>query len=156
MGQFSTLSGVLNTAQWHPSLISYAGIPFAGQNIVVKILICTHNPLLMKSCYGLLRDEGYGIEVVEQPSAVIQRAPKEDYAAVIIDSESFGLSIQEIVGILRTIVPDMPVLVIGDHACAEGALSVKTPLDLEEFREVFHSMNRITQISQNQGGRTWQ
>ncbi|HXX57678.1 MAG TPA: hypothetical protein VEI96_06730 [Thermodesulfovibrionales bacterium] len=121
-----------------------------------KILLCTHNPLLMKSFYGILRDEGYSIEVVEQRSSVIQRALGKGYSTVIIDSESFGLSAEEIVGILRTILPDVPVLVIGGHPCAEGALSVKAPVDLEEFRQVFHSMNRISNISQNQGGRTWQ
>lgn len=122
-----------------------------------EILLCTHNPLLAKSFYGILRDEGYSIEVIEQSSSIIQRVLGKTYLTVIVDSESFGLSAEEIVSILKTILPDMPVLVIGDHPCAEGALSVKAPLDIEEFKEVFHSMNRITHISQKlEGGRSWQ
>lgn len=110
---------------------------------VKEALVCTHNPLLIKSLQGILQDEGYAVEVTEQPSFVIQVAARKHYATIIIDSESFGLSVEEVIRIVGTLLPDASFLVIGNHPYNPGTFSIKTPVDLEEFKHVLHTMHRL-------------
>lgn len=114
---------------------------------VNEVLVCTHNPLLVKSLYGILQDEGYAVEVTEQPSFVIQMAARKKYATIIIDSESFGLSVDEVIQIVRTLLPDTSFVVIGNYPSSLGAFSIKTPVDLEEFKQVLHTMHRLRCIN---------
>jgi len=104
-----------------------------------QILLCTHNPLLVKDLYGILRDEGFTVELADHPALAVRMVLQGDYGAVIIDSGAFGLSAEEAVQVIRSISPDIPILVAGNETYTGGALSLKTPVDLEEFRRVIHN-----------------
>jgi DNA-binding NtrC family response regulator len=105
-----------------------------------EVLLCTHNPILIRNSYGILRDEGFNVEIADHPALAVQMVFAGKYIAVIIDSESFGLSAEETVRIIRSISPDMPIIVAGNDTYTGGVLSVKTPVDLEEFKEVIHTL----------------
>ena len=78
-----------------------------------NIILCSSNPLLIKSLYGVLRDEGYAIEDVEHPALAVQKVLEELYDFVIVDAEPFGLSAEDAARIIRTIAPEMPILCVG-------------------------------------------
>jgi len=105
-----------------------------------NIILCSSNPLLIKSLYGILRDEGYTIELCEHPSNAVHLIMQKSYDFIIVDSEPFGLSTEDAVAIIRTIAPDMPVLKLGnaDQESLERRSSVAAPLDLEAFKATIH------------------
>ena len=105
-----------------------------------NVLLCTHNPILIKNFYGILRDGGFNVEIADHPALAVQMVFEGKYVAVIIDSESLGLSAEETVRIMKSISPDMPIIVVGNDNYAGEVLSVRTPVDLEEFKEVIHTL----------------
>ena len=105
-----------------------------------NVLLCTHNPLLIKNFYGILRDGGLNVEIADHTALAVQMVSEGTYSAVIIDSDSLGLSAEEAVPIMRSISPDMPIIVTGNDTYTGGVLSVKTPVDLEEFKETIHTL----------------
>jgi|GEM_PF-1499978 len=119
------------------------GIKFAYSISMENLLLCSHNPILVKSLYGPLRDEGYSVEVVDHPALAVQMTLRWNYAAIIIDSESFGLSAGEAIQIIRAVSPDIPVVVIGDTGHSMEALSIGNPVDLEEFKQVIHDIGHV-------------
>ncbi len=94
--------------------------------------------MLVKNIYGILRDEGFGVEVVDHSALAVKKVFRGGYVGVIIDSESFGLSAEDAVQIIRSVSPGIQVLFIGpsEHGESEGGRDA--PLDLEEFRKSFH------------------
>lgn len=101
------------------------------------IILCSSNPMLVKSLYGVLRDEGYNVETVEHPAFAVQMVMHGTYDFIIIDSEPFGLSAEDAAQIIKAVKPDMPVLFVGGGR--EQARAVETPVDLEELRRTIHS-----------------
>jgi DNA-binding NtrC family response regulator len=104
------------------------------------IILCSSNPILIKSLYGVLRDEGYNVEIVEHPSLAVQKVLSRRYAFIIVDSEPFGLSAEDAAQIIKTVSPNMPIVVMGSGRVGVHAPSVQTPVDLEEFRRTIHSI----------------
>jgi len=105
-----------------------------------NILLCSSNPLLIKSLYGVLRDEGYAVETVEHPALAVKKVLWSRYDFVIVDSEPFGMSAQEAAHVIRSVSPDMPIVIMGgegekDHAGGMGPL-----LDLAELKKTIHSI----------------
>lgn len=113
------------------------------------ILLCSHNPLLIKSLYGVLRDSGYVVETADHPARAVQMFLKGAYDSVLFDLEPFGLSAQEAAQIIKTISPEVPVMVTGNDVSVVGALSVKTPVDLQELKDLIHRIGCIDNISKN-------
>jgi len=107
--------------------------------VMKKILLCSSNPLLVKSLYGLLRDDGYDVDIVEHPSLAVQRILVGGYDMMVVDSEPFGLSAEDAVQIIRSTMPELPVLYVGsgEHSTA---LAVDAPVDLEEFKRTLHAI----------------
>jgi DNA-binding response OmpR family regulator len=105
-----------------------------------NIILCSSNPLLIKSLYGILRDEGYAVELCEHPSNAVQLIMQKHYDLIIVDSEPFGLSTEDAVTIMRKIAPAMPVLKVGDadQELRERLTSLAAPLDLEAFKSTIH------------------
>jgi two-component SAPR family response regulator len=99
-----------------------------------QIILCSSNPILVKSLYGLLRDEGHAVETIEHPSFAVQLIMQKQYDFLIIDSEPFGLSAEDAAEIVKTIAPLTRILFIGRDA----AQADDVPLDLEEFRKRMH------------------
>ena len=101
-----------------------------------KILLCSSSPLLVRSLYGMLRDEGYAVEVVEHPSLAVQKVLGGVYDLTIIDAEPFGLSAEDAAGIIRSLAPGMPVLCIGGGAEGDHLPLIKLPADLDAIKEL--------------------
>jgi DNA-binding NtrC family response regulator len=106
--------------------------------VMKKIIFCSFNPLLIKSLYGILRDEGYIVETVEHPARAIQRIMEKKYDFIIIDSDPFGLPAEDAVEIIKAIAPDLPVITIGDER-GSGRHRAGTLVDLEELKKTIHS-----------------
>ena len=105
-----------------------------------EILLCTHDPILVKSLYGILRDKGHDVEIADHLALAVQMILKSPYYAVIIDGKSFGLSVKDAVQIMRAVSPDMLIVVAGEQEGMTDALSIRAPVDLEEFRDVLNAM----------------
>lgn len=102
------------------------------------ILLCSSNPLLVKSIYGLLLDEGCTIKTADRPALAVQMIFKQKFTALIIDSEPFGLSGADAIKIIKTVLPAILVIFVGCESIDEDVLSIKAPLDLEELRSLIH------------------
>jgi CheY-like chemotaxis protein len=103
-----------------------------------EIILCSSNPILIKNLYCILRDEGYSVETVEHPALAVQMVMLRQYDFIVVDSEPFGLSAEDAVQIIKTVVPDMHVLFVGKNYGEEYAQAVETPIDLEEFKRTIH------------------
>lgn len=105
------------------------------------ILLCTQNPLLIKGLYGILRDEGYNVEISDYPALAVQQIIKNSYEAVIIDSQAFGMPAEDAVKVIKTIAPDIRVILVGYPEEETDALSIKVPIDLLKLRDLVHGMH---------------
>ena len=106
-----------------------------------ELLLCSNNPMLVKGLYGVLRDEGYTIEVVDHPAHAVRTTFKHKYDAVIFDSESIGLSSEEAAQIIRTFYPDMPIIIAGDTKFSTDAVLVEKPIDLESMKKIIRNIH---------------
>jgi len=111
------------------------------------ILLCTHDPILVKSLYGVLRDEGHNVRIADHLTLAVQMVLKSRYYAVIMDGKPFGLSVEDAVQIMKTVSPEMPIIVVGGRENELDALNISMPVDLEELREVINSMHQNNKIS---------
>ena len=104
-----------------------------------KVILCSSNPILIKSLYGMLRDEGLCVEAIEHPAFAVQMIMKQGYDFLIIDSEPFGLSAEDAAEIIQSIAPDIKILFLGknlhDHPTTAGAT-----VDLAEIKRTIHSI----------------
>ena len=100
------------------------------------ILLCSSNPILVKNLYGILRDEGFGVETVEHPAFAVQAVMERPFVLVVMDAEPFGLSAEDAVQIISSIAPGLSVLSLG-CAAENGALA---PLDLQKLTSSIHAI----------------
>lgn len=105
-----------------------------------KILLCSSNPLLVKSLYGMLRDEGYVIEEVEHPALAVQKVLNGSYDFLIVDAEPFGLSAKDAARIIKTIAPEMPILCVGGGAACDTLAMIELPADLDAIKEMIEQI----------------
>lgn len=105
-----------------------------------NIILCSSNPLLIKNVYGVLRDEGYTVDIVEHPALAVKKVLWGAYDLVIVDSEPFGMSAQEAAQVIRSVAPGMPVVIMGGEREKDLAGGRGAPLDLEEFKRTIHSI----------------
>lgn len=101
-----------------------------------KIILCSSNPLLIKSLYGMLRDEGCLVEEVEHPALAVQKVLKSAYDFMIVDAEPFGLSAEDAARIIKTIAPGMPVFCVGGGAECDNLSMIRLPADLDAIKEM--------------------
>jgi DNA-binding NtrC family response regulator len=106
-----------------------------------EILLCTHDPILVKSLYGILRDRGHDVEIADHLALAVQMILKSPYYAVIIDGKPFGLSVEDAVHIMKTVSPEMPVIIVGGSDGKTDALSISAPVDIEELRELINTIH---------------
>jgi len=118
-------------------------------HIVQNILLCTHNPMLIKGLYGILRDEGCDVDISDYPAHAVQQIMKNTYQVVIIDSHAFGMSAEDAVRVIKTVAPDIKVILVGCPEYEVDALSIKVPADLETVRSLIHGIHQISSISHN-------
>jgi DNA-binding response OmpR family regulator len=103
-----------------------------------RILLCSSNPLLTRSLYGMLRDEGYAVEDVEHPALAVRKVLDGVYDFTIIDAEPFGLSAEDAAHVITAIAPGMPILCVGDGPGSDHLQLIKLPADLAAIRELIH------------------
>lgn len=114
---------------------------------MIEILLCSHNPLLIKNLYGIIRDEGYAVEIVDHPTLAVQKFMQKNYAFIIFDSGSFGLTAGEAVQIIRSLSSDIPILILGSTECSVSAEGLPIPLNLEEFKQSIHDIHRLSSLN---------
>ncbi len=103
-----------------------------------NIILCSSNPILIKSLYGMLREDGYQVETIEHPAQAVQMVMRGHYHCVIVDSEPFGLSAEDAAKIIKAVAPLMPVLFIGDDRVDSHAHAIHNAIDLEAFKRTVH------------------
>ena len=105
-----------------------------------RILLCSSNPLLVKSLYASLREEGFAVDDVEHPSFAVQKVLQGPYDLTIIDAEPFGMPAGEAARIVGAIAPGMPILCLGGEAGADLAHQqlLTVPADLDAIKEMIH------------------
>jgi DNA-binding NtrC family response regulator len=103
-----------------------------------NIILCSSNPILIKSLYGMLRDDGYQVETIEHPAQAVQMVMRRHYDCVIVDSEPFGLSAGDAAKIIKTVAPLMPILFVGDDRIDTHTQAVHTAIDLEAFKRTLY------------------
>lgn len=117
-----------------------SGIGIASMLFMNDVLLCSHNPLLIKNIYGILIDEGCTVEVADHPALAVQMVMKKAFKTIIIDSEPFGLSVEDAINIIKTILPEASIIFVGSSNSIADSFSVKMPKDLEEFKRTFHDI----------------
>jgi DNA-binding NtrC family response regulator len=108
--------------------------------LMKNIILCSSNPILIKSLYSMLRDDGYNVETIEHPAQAVQMVMRRHYHCVIVDSEPFGLSAEDAATIIKAVSPLMPILFVGDNRVDTHAQAVHTAIDLEAFKLTIHSI----------------
>lgn len=110
-----------------------AGISVALYIIAMKnILLCSSDPILIKNLYATLRDEGYAVETVEHPARAVQAVMAGMHDALVVDSDPFGLSVDDAVEIIHSVRPEFPVLRLGEGHAA--------PADLESLKRTIYGI----------------
>ena len=115
---------------------------------MTEVLVCSPNPIFIKNLYGILVDAGLGIEIADHHSQAISMVMQKTYSGIIVDAVQLGLSVEEATRILQSIVPEIPIIVVGSDSVPAGAFSVDTPVDLEEFRQLIDHLHCSHKFSQ--------
>jgi hypothetical protein len=102
------------------------------------VLLCSSNPLLVKSLYGMIRDEGYAVEEVEHPALAVQKVLAGTYEFMIVDAEPFGLSAGDAARIVASIAPAMPILCVGEPPLGGDLPLTQLPDDLDATKRMIH------------------
>lgn len=105
-----------------------------------EILLCSHNPILIRNLYGILRDEGYAVEIADHPSLAVRMVFMKSYAAIVIDSEPFGLTVEDAIKIIKTVRPNILVIFVGYDKLQADAANIRIPADLEEFKKAIQDI----------------
>ncbi len=105
-----------------------------------NIILCSSNPILIKSLYGTLRDEGHDVQTIEHPARAIQMVMSRAYDFLIIDSEPFGLSAEDAALIIKAVKPELPILFVGK--VGERAGEIGTPVDLEGLKRTIQGISQ--------------
>ncbi|HUI45357.1 MAG TPA: response regulator [Nitrospirota bacterium] len=105
-----------------------------------KIILCSSNPILIKNLYGMLRDEGFQVDLIEHPATAVHMVMLKKYDFIIIDSEPFGLSGEDAAEIIKTVAPDIPVLFVGNDSRGDKWQSARSPVDLEALKRTIQSI----------------
>jgi DNA-binding NtrC family response regulator len=102
-------------------------------------ILCSSNPILIKSLYGMLRDEGLSVETMEHPAFAVQMIMKNHYDFLIIDSEPFGLSAEDAAEIILSIAPDMKIMFLGKNR-SDRPGETAAAVDLAEIKRTIHGI----------------
>jgi CheY-like chemotaxis protein len=116
---------------------------------VEQILLCSHNPIFIKNLYGILWDAGLHADIADHHSLAITMVLNRRYVAIIIDAAQLGLAAEEVIRIIKGILPDIPIIVAGCDVPHGEAFNLEAPVDLEEFKKVIHTIYGFSKMSQN-------
>ena len=74
-------------------------------SIMLQILICTYDSMLIKGLENPLRDAGFSVTVTDHAASAIRKVMEKLFAAVVLDSQVVGLSVDEALPIIRHVSP---------------------------------------------------
>ncbi len=106
-----------------------------------NILVVDDEPGVRSSLRGILGDEGYVVDAVESGEAALLALDARRYELVLLDVWLPGMDGLEVLGKIRTLDADLPVVVISGHGSIETAVKavrmgavdfVEKPLALEK------------------------
>lgn len=103
-------------------------------------MLCSQDPLFLKSLYCVLRDEGYEIEVATHTADAVRLSLIRDYSAVIMDSGNVGFSEREAAKVIKSVTGGTPVIIAGETDPLSDSIRVDKPLDLEEVKGVLRNL----------------
>lgn len=103
------------------------------------ILLCTHDPMLIKGLYGVMRDMGFDVDISDHPAGAVRAIMNSSYHTLIMDSRAFGLSADEASRIIREISPEIRIIIIGDRGHETDLSTIKVPLDLQALGELLNA-----------------
>ena len=104
-----------------------------------QILVCSHDPIFLKQCYGTLRTDGFGVDTTDHTAQAVRMALNQPYSAVVLDGECIGLKAEEAGHIIQS-ATGIPVIIAGVGERSGGTFSIAWPVDVEEVRQVLHSV----------------
>lgn len=108
-----------------------------------EVLFCAYDPMLIKNLYGILRQDGYNVEVADHLSAAVRMVMGKQYGAVVMDTWPFGIATEDAVQAMKSVCPGLSILVLGKVSGAAQAVSVEGPADTEALRKIIHAINGI-------------
>jgi DNA-binding NtrC family response regulator len=118
----------------------FPGIEVAFKYMMNRVLFCTFDPMLRKALYGVLRDDGYVVEMTEHPAEAVQRVFETRYAAVILDSDGIGLDVRDAAEIIRKHSPGAHVFFIGRGGSFSEGFSLEKPVDIGLLRNLLRGV----------------
>lgn len=139
LAAFTLLLRVISFRQLH-------GTGIAHKSVVNEILLCTHNPISFKNLYGILRDDGYGVETADHPALAVRMVLEQSYSAVIIDAQPFGLSVEDAAKIIKTVSPETTVILVGFNDEDRESPGIRMPMDLSELKNLVHNVTNVNKI----------
>lgn len=107
------------------------------------LLICSSDPMFVKSIYGAIRSEGFNLEIVERTAMAVQRTLRKNYCAVIIDPGAIGLSAADAAEIIRR--EGTPVIIPGKDITISGEGTVsRRPFDVMDIISAVRDIGKST------------
>jgi DNA-binding response OmpR family regulator len=103
---------------------------------MIEILICTHDPMLVKGLCNPFRDAGYSVTTADHAMQAIQLMARRHFAALVLDSCVMGMSPAEALPVIRRVSPLTKVVVLGDSRLEHDAWTVPRTADFEEVRAI--------------------
>ena len=100
---------------------------------MLQILICTYDSMLIKGLENPLRDAGFSVTVTDHAASAIRKVMEKLFAAVVLDSQVVGLSVDEALPIIRHVSPDTKVFVIGEAGAGQDVYSIPRQSCLPEL-----------------------
>jgi DNA-binding NtrC family response regulator len=111
-----------------------------NKKFMKALLLCSQDPLFLKSLYCVLKEEGYEIEVATHTANAVRLSLFRCYSAVIMDSGNVGFSEREAAKVITSVTGGTPVIIAGGGDSRSDLICVDKPLDLEEVRGVLRNL----------------
>jgi len=99
-----------------------------------RVLLCSSDPLVFRHLYGILRDEGFAIDLAGHAAAAVRMSFETEYVAIVLDAECVGLPAMDAARIIRDVRPKTRVIVAGDGSSSVHAVTVPRPPDARVIR----------------------
>lgn len=112
--------------------------------------MCTCDPIFVKSLYGLLREDGCWVEVVDRCALAVRKALARDYDVVIMDAESVGLPADDAAEIIMKTAKKTAVIIVGEARASSSAVAVGRPVEPLRVREM---VRRVCKPATREKGR---
>jgi len=104
----------------------------------MEVLICSHDPMLVKELKNPLRDSGHIVTTVSHAAQAIKLMLHNQFNAAIIDAGIFGLSASETLPVIRRISPATRIIIAGDAPFEQDVWTVSKPTALEEIKSILN------------------